>query len=84
MVLEHERIRDLVIGNSERIMDRNDRLMGRDIMVDEFELTLRMPNLLRVDVEKSSVRVLKVAARKKAVVKYVTAENGCNVIELGP
>ena len=55
--------------------------LNKDIEVEE--LTLMMPNLLRVDVKKSSLRVLKVAVREKGFVKYVTAKNGCKVVEMG-
>ena len=84
VVLEHERVRDVDIGNSETTMDHVCLVKDRVIIVDEFELTLMMPSLLRVDVEKSSVRVLKLVARDRGIVKYVTAENGCKVIEMGP
>lgn len=45
--------------------------------------TLKMPRLLRADVEKLSVRVLKLFAREKGIVKCIIAESRCDVVEMG-
>ena len=84
VVLEHARVCDLVIENCDEAHEGYDGAgMGRDIIVEEFELTLRMPRLLQANIEKSSVRVLKVAAQEKGIVKYIIGENNCNVVVMG-
>lgn len=80
VVLEHARVCDLVIENCDEAHGAG---MGRDIIVEEFELTLRMSRLLQANIEKSSVRVLKVAAQEKGIVKYIIGENNCNVVVMG-
>lgn len=55
--------------------------LNKDIKVEE--LTLMMPNLLRVDVKKLSVQMLKLGARKIGLVKYILNERCCNVIKMG-
>ena len=82
-VLEHARICNVIIGNNEVTFQEPIASHIPDPDIDVEELTLRMPTLLRVDVEKSSLRVLKVTAREKGFVKYVGVKNGCKVIEMG-
>ena len=55
--------------------------ISRDVSVEEFELTLLMPSLLRVDVEKSHVCVLRVFGEGKMIV--VISKKGCRVIDVG-
>ena len=84
VVLEHVRVCEVVIGNSRRMLEHECMVVDRVINVGEFELTLMMPSLSRVEVKKSSLRVLKVGAREKGIVKYFTPNKGCEVIEMGP
>ena len=58
-------------------------MIDRNVVVNKFELTLNMPMLLKADVEKSSVWLLRVATREKGIVKYVIIESSRNVVELG-
>lgn len=83
VVLEHARICDVGLGDCEASARKPiaDHTRGKDINVKEG--ILMMPSLVRVDVKKSSVQDLKVAAREKGFVKYVIAKNGCNVVEMG-
>lgn len=78
VTLEHDGIRDVVIGKSQKRKGYG----ILDIIMPEFELTLMMPSLFRVDVEKSSVQVLKVGARERTTLQCVIVHNGCDVIEL--
>lgn len=81
-MLKHARGRHLVIGTS-KVIYSSCNTMHTIIDLLEFELTPLMPSLLYVDAEKSRVRVLRVGAREIGIVKCITPQNGCNVIELG-
>lgn len=71
VVLQHERVCDVVIKKCSREVADEQLLEYRNINVAEFELTLIMPALLRVDVKDSGVRALKVAPRERSGVKFV-------------
>lgn len=82
-MLEHARIYNVVIENFGANIPRYIAHLISDQVFNVEELTLRMPNLLRVDVERSRLQVLKVAAIEKGFVKYIGAKNSCKVIEMG-
>ena len=57
-------------------------IIQRVVIVNEFDLTLQMPNLWSTDVKTVAVQVLEVIARGKGIVKNSFARHGCNDIEI--